>query len=76
MLNSTKENHHHQNMLMFASRQTTESLGVTLSSVLDIIDELYNNGVPYVLTVKLNQDPLEVTDTPIELNQAKSVYRY
>lgn len=65
MLDITEENHRHRNMLLFASRQTTESLRVTLLSVLDTIDELHKSGIPYVLTVKLNQDPLEVADIPV-----------
>ncbi|KAL1468080.1 hypothetical protein MTO96_041712, partial [Rhipicephalus appendiculatus] len=59
LLNSTEKNHRERNMLLFASRQTTESLRVTLMSVLDIIDELHKAGIPYILTAKLNQDPLE-----------------
>lgn len=60
MLDETERNHCNRNMLLFASRQTVESLRVTLLSILDIIDELLEEGVPYVLTAKLNQDPLEV----------------
>ncbi|KAH8040202.1 hypothetical protein HPB51_009750 [Rhipicephalus microplus] len=60
LLNTTEKNHRERNMLLFASRQTTESLRVTLMSVLDIIDGLHKAGIPYNLTVKLNQDPLEV----------------
>ncbi|XP_075747935.1 uncharacterized protein LOC142813856 [Rhipicephalus microplus] len=59
LLNSTEKNHRERNMLLFASRQTTESLRVTLMTVLDIIDGLHKAGIPYNLTVKLNQDPLE-----------------
>ncbi|KAH8033451.1 hypothetical protein HPB51_012904 [Rhipicephalus microplus] len=55
----TEFNHNTKNTLLFASRQTTESLRVTLLSIIDIIDELHKAGVPYVLTAKLNQDPLE-----------------
>lgn len=39
---------------------TTESLRVTLMSVIDIITWLHDKGTRYVLTIKLNQDPLEV----------------
>lgn len=60
MLDTTEFNHNTKNTLLFASRQTTESLRVTLLSIIDIIDELHKAGVPYVLTAKLNQDPLEV----------------
>ncbi|KAH8020367.1 hypothetical protein HPB51_001000 [Rhipicephalus microplus] len=59
MLDTTEFNHNTKNTLLFASRQTTESLRVTLLSIIDIIDELHKAGVPYVLTAKLNQDPLE-----------------
>ncbi|KAH8020274.1 hypothetical protein HPB51_025764 [Rhipicephalus microplus] len=59
VLDTTEFNHNTKNTLLFASRQTTESLRVTLLSITDIIDELHKAGVPYVLTAKLNQDPLE-----------------
>ncbi|KAH8020987.1 hypothetical protein HPB51_011354 [Rhipicephalus microplus] len=44
------KNHRERNMLLFASRQTTESLRVTLMLVLDIIDGLHKAGIPYILT--------------------------
>ncbi|KAH8033865.1 hypothetical protein HPB51_016637 [Rhipicephalus microplus] len=59
MLDTTEFNQNAKNTLLFASRQTTESLRVTLLSIIDIIDELHKAGVPYVLTAKLNQDLLE-----------------
>ncbi|KAH8026327.1 hypothetical protein HPB51_019566 [Rhipicephalus microplus] len=59
MLDTTEFNHNMKNTLLFASRQITESLRVSLLSIIDIIDELHKAGVPYVLTAKLNQDPLE-----------------
>ncbi|KAL1417159.1 hypothetical protein MTO96_000642 [Rhipicephalus appendiculatus] len=60
MLNETERNHCEKNTLLFASRQTMESLRVTLLSVLDIIEDLFAaGGTQYVLTAKLNQDPLE-----------------
>lgn len=60
-LNETERNHHQKNMILFASRQMMESLRVTLLSMLDIIEELLAaGGTLYVLTAKLNQDPLEV----------------
>ncbi|KAL1477602.1 hypothetical protein MTO96_035607, partial [Rhipicephalus appendiculatus] len=60
MLNETERNHCEKNTLLFASRQTMESLRVTLLSVLDIIEDLFAaEGTQYVLTAKLNQDPLE-----------------
>lgn len=45
---------------LFASQLTTESLRVTLLSTLDIISYLFDKEAVYVLTAKLNQDPLEV----------------
>lgn len=60
MLNSTEEESVKNNTKLFASQMTTESLRVTLMSVIDIITWLHGKGVRYVLTVKLNQDPLEV----------------
>lgn len=60
MLNSTEEESVNNNTKLFASQMTTESLRVTLVSVIDIITWLHDKGVRYVLTVKLNQDPLEV----------------
>lgn len=45
---------------MFASLQTIQSLRVSLLSMKDILALLFKKGVSYVLTVKLNQDPLEV----------------
>ncbi|XP_075535616.1 uncharacterized protein LOC142571250 [Dermacentor variabilis] len=44
---------------LFASRQTIESLRVTLMSVLSLVEFLFNQGVGYILTASLNQDPLE-----------------
>ncbi|KAH8020985.1 hypothetical protein HPB51_011352 [Rhipicephalus microplus] len=64
MLNSTEKSCKEDNTKMFASHMSVESLRVTLMSVLDVIDLLHKQGVPYILTVKLNQDPLEVKDTP------------
>lgn len=60
MLNSTEKSCKEDNTKMFASQMTIESLRVTLMSILDVIDLLHKQGVPYVVTVKLNQDPLEV----------------
>lgn len=45
---------------MFASQVTMESLRVTLSSILELTNDLLAKGARYVLTGKLNQDPLEV----------------
>ncbi|KAH9367171.1 hypothetical protein HPB48_014753 [Haemaphysalis longicornis] len=47
MLDTTEFNHNTKNTLLLASRQTTESLRVTLLSIIDIIDELHKAGVPY-----------------------------
>lgn len=58
MLNSKEKSCKENTTKMFASQMTAESLRVTLS-VLDIIKLLHKKGVPYVLTVKLNQDALE-----------------
>ncbi|KAH9374512.1 hypothetical protein HPB48_021021 [Haemaphysalis longicornis] len=44
---------------MFASLQTIQSLRLSLLSTKDILALLFKEGVSYVLTVKLNQDPLE-----------------
>ncbi|XP_077512635.1 uncharacterized protein LOC144123741 [Amblyomma americanum] len=59
LLNTTERNTIRENTKLFASQQTTESLRVTLLSVLDIIALLHQKEVLYVLTAKLNQDPLE-----------------
>ncbi|XP_075526178.1 uncharacterized protein LOC142557858 isoform X1 [Dermacentor variabilis] len=59
LLNVTEQNAIQKNLKLFASQQTTESLRVTLMSTLDIVDDLLRQGALYVLTAKLNQDPLE-----------------
>ncbi|KAH6943022.1 hypothetical protein HPB50_014029 [Hyalomma asiaticum] len=59
MLNTTEKNSIERNTKLFASQLTTASLRVTLMSVLDIITLLHDKDVRYVLTAKLNQDPLE-----------------
>ncbi|KAH7967511.1 hypothetical protein HPB49_025266 [Dermacentor silvarum] len=59
MLNMTEKNSIERNTKLFASQLTTDSLRVTLMSVLDIITLLLDKDVRYVLTAKLNQDPLE-----------------
>ncbi|KAH8038614.1 hypothetical protein HPB51_002738 [Rhipicephalus microplus] len=59
MLNETERNSIEKNTKLFASQLTTESLRVTLMSVLDIITLLLDKDVRYVLTAKLNQGPLE-----------------
>lgn len=60
MLDMTEKNSIERNTKLFASQLTTESLRVTLMSVLDIIALLHDKDVRYVLTAKLNQEPLEV----------------
>lgn len=47
------------NVKLFASRETTDSLSVTLMSVITLTDLLLGQGVN-ILTASLNQDPLEV----------------
>ncbi|KAH7978010.1 hypothetical protein HPB49_004155 [Dermacentor silvarum] len=59
VLNVTEQNAVEKGTKLFASQLTTESLRVTLLSTLDIINYLFNKGALYVLTAKLNQDPLE-----------------
>ena len=43
----------------FASQRTLESLRVTVQSTLEVTEYLWKNGLKYVLTAKLNQDPIE-----------------
>lgn len=62
LLNTTEEDSIRLKTKLFASQMTTESLRVTLMSVLDIILLLHDKDVIYVLTAKLNQDPLEVSN--------------
>ncbi|KAH7932519.1 hypothetical protein HPB52_024445 [Rhipicephalus sanguineus] len=59
LVNVTEQNHIREGTVMFASQVTMESLRVTLASVLDLIRDLLSKGAQYVLTGKLNQDPLE-----------------
>ncbi|XP_075526865.1 uncharacterized protein LOC142558597 [Dermacentor variabilis] len=59
MLNVTEKNAVEKGLKLFTSQLTTESLRVTLLSTLDIIEFLLDQGAHYVLTAKLNQDPLE-----------------
>ncbi|XP_075751644.1 uncharacterized protein LOC142817793 isoform X1 [Rhipicephalus microplus] len=58
-VNTTEENHITNGTVMFASQVTMESLRVTLASVRDLITDLLSKGARYVLTGKLNEDPLE-----------------
>lgn len=64
VLNVTERNAVEKGTKLFASQLTTESLRVTLLSTLDIISYLFDKGAIYVLTAKLNQDPLEVAQRP------------
>ncbi|XP_065309419.1 uncharacterized protein [Dermacentor albipictus] len=59
VLNVTEQNAVEKGTKLFASQLKTKSLRVTLLSTLDIINYLFNKGALYVLTAKLNQDPLE-----------------
>lgn len=61
MLNTTERNAVKKNLKLFASQQTMESLRVTLLSTIDVTAFLLAQGANYVLTAKLNQDPLEVS---------------
>ena len=44
---------------MFISRQTFEGMKLTVHSSIELIQYLLNEGLPYVLTEKFCQDPLE-----------------
>ncbi|KAK8764077.1 hypothetical protein V5799_033306 [Amblyomma americanum] len=59
LLDTTERNAADKGLKLFASQLTTESLRVTLLSTLDIVQYLLGQGAHYVLTAKLNQDPLE-----------------
>ncbi|KAG0442857.1 hypothetical protein HPB47_015547 [Ixodes persulcatus] len=59
LVDETEHNHNTRGTVMFASPVTTQSLRVTLASVRDLISDLLRTGAHYVLTGKLNQDPLE-----------------
>ncbi|KAH6948676.1 hypothetical protein HPB50_025849 [Hyalomma asiaticum] len=58
-VNKTEKNHIAKGTVMFASQVTVESLRVTFASVRDLVGDLCK-GARYVLTCKLNQDPLEI----------------
>ena len=49
---------------MFVSDSTLQGLRVTITSVIHIVDFIFDNynqeEFPYILTGRLNQDPLEV----------------
>lgn len=55
----TEQNHISKGTVMFASQVTMEFLRVTLASVRDLTKDLLARGERYMLTGKLNQDPLE-----------------
>ncbi|KAH7984141.1 hypothetical protein HPB52_017405 [Rhipicephalus sanguineus] len=61
MLNSTEKNSVEQGLKLFASQQTSQYPRVTLMSTLEVIEFLLDEAAHYVLTAKLNQDPLEVS---------------
>ena len=44
---------------MFIAWQTYEAVQITTHSVIDLVKYLLQNGVQYVLTERLCQDPLE-----------------
>jgi len=44
----------------FLTKETTESLRVTLHSTIALIEYLHSVGFDYVLTSKANQDKIEV----------------
>ena len=44
---------------MFLSWQTYEGLKITVHSLIELIKYLLSEGVPYVLTERFCQDPLE-----------------
>ena len=45
---------------MFISQQTYKGIKITTLSMIELIKFLLNNGVRYVLTERMSQDPLEV----------------
>ncbi|KAH6923713.1 hypothetical protein HPB50_005307 [Hyalomma asiaticum] len=59
LLNTTERNPVCSGLKLFASQMTTEAMRVTLLSTLGIIEYLFGQGAHYILTAKLNQDPLE-----------------
>ena len=44
---------------MFISWQTYEGVKITVHSIIDVVKYLLSKGVPYVLTERFWQDPLE-----------------
>ena len=44
---------------MFISQQSYEGILITVNSLIEVIQFLLNNNVPYVLTERFSQDPLE-----------------
>ncbi|XP_075732790.1 uncharacterized protein LOC142775325 [Rhipicephalus microplus] len=59
LLNTTKRSAACSGLKLLSSQVTTEAMRVTLPSTLDIIEYLFGLGVHYILTAKLNRDPLE-----------------
>ena len=50
---------------MFASKTTIEGWRLTVTTLLDLIHELFDNGYPMVFNRKLNRDPIEVSSLRI-----------
>lgn len=46
---------------MFLSYQTYEGIKISTHSIIELVQYLIRQGVPYVLTERLSQDPLEVS---------------
>lgn len=61
-----ERNHISKEPAMFVSDVTTESLRVALASVRSLITDL-SKAAHYVLTGKLNQDSMEVSNTLLSL---------
>ena len=46
---------------MFASQTTMEGWRLTIKSMIDLIEELFDHGYKFVLTAMCNQDIIEVS---------------
>ncbi|KAH8042195.1 hypothetical protein HPB51_021279 [Rhipicephalus microplus] len=85
ILDLTERNHVEKGTAMFASQVTMESLRVTLSSILELTNDLLAKGARYVLTGKLIKTPwrgssespgaLEVTKTIRTILSFSHIYR-
>jgi|LakMenEpi03Aug12_release.lakeMendotaPanAssembly.Ray.scaffolds.fasta_scaffold2153469_1 hypothetical protein len=49
------------NLTPFVSQTTIEALRLTLSSIIDLTNDLFEVSYTFVLTVKFNQDCIEVS---------------